>query len=259
MTDVGEAPLPFELDSLARAPRYQAFLARAVMPLLGQRVLEVGAGVGNLSAWLPRRQRLILSEADPVLLARLRADPRFAGDPDRVRLLALDLATGAGLEEVAAEAPDTVVSFNVLEHIEDDAAALGRLCALLRASPAPGPHRLVTVVPAHRFAHGELDRAFGHHRRYDLARVRALAAAVADDATLSARHLNLFGLPGWIVAGRVLRRRAIGQRTIAWFERLLPVLGPLDEWVQRRLRPGLGQSLLFTLSWPARVPERRSI
>src|SRR3954465_6963573 len=127
-------PLPFELTALRSAVNYQRWVAAAAAPHLGKRILEVGAGLGNLSRWLPLRERLLLSEREPELLRLLHAEvhERFGADP-RVATVQADLArelpaaiTDAGL--------DTIVSFNVLEHVEDDAGVLARLAGVLEAS-----------------------------------------------------------------------------------------------------------------------------
>ena len=56
-----------------------------------------------------------------------------------------------------------VFSLNVLEHIEDDAAALGDLFRVLR----PGG-RLFVYVPAFNSLFTSMDAHVGHHRRYRL-------------------------------------------------------------------------------------------
>ena len=69
----------------------------------------------------------------------------------------------ATLEE--ADLPQTSIAaagmFDVLEHIEDDGAALRRVHALLR----PGG-RLFVTVPAHPVLYSAEDRGAGHFRRY---------------------------------------------------------------------------------------------
>ncbi|MDZ4696598.1 MAG: methyltransferase domain-containing protein [Deltaproteobacteria bacterium] len=242
-----DAPLPFELDALAGAHRYQAWVAKLVLSFLGERILEVGAGIGSMSNHLPARKRLILSEMEPALLERLRhceAAQRGAV------VHAFDIGTGAGLEAIVAEAPDTIVSFNVLEHIENDEAALGCLLSILKQSTAPGPKRLVTFVPAHPFAFNAMDRRFGHHRRYDLHRIRFLASRVAPRAQLQTRFFNALSLPGWWFQGNVLGRDRIGSASVSAFEAVAPLLTPIDDFLHDRLHIPFGQSLLFVLTLP---------
>src|SRR3954469_3736049 len=109
--------LPFELTALRSGVNYPRWVAAPGAPHLGARILEVGAGLGNLSRWLPLRERLLLSEREPELLRLLRDEvrERFGGDP-RVTVVQADL-DGELPAQIAAENLDTIVSFNVLEHV----------------------------------------------------------------------------------------------------------------------------------------------
>src|SRR6266508_394475 len=117
------------LERMAAAPRYNRWMFERLRPWIGRRVLEIGAGIGNMSAFLLDRERLILTDSEGFYLDRLR--DRFAGRPQikvaPLRLPAFDPA-------LAAERLDTVVCLNVLEHIEDDRASLRAIRDLL----APG-------------------------------------------------------------------------------------------------------------------------
>src|SRR5258708_4767163 len=101
------ADLPFELESLARATNYQQWMFRAVEPYLGRRIMEIGAGIGNMSRWLPVHERLIVTEFDPALLKVLERcmQERVGGDP-RVVARSLDMLKD-DLEEIERETLDT--------------------------------------------------------------------------------------------------------------------------------------------------------
>lgn len=152
-------------------------------------------------------------------------------------------------EPLYAENFDTIVSFNVLEHIEDDIAAVKGLSEILKKSQAPGPKRLVTFVPAHQWAYGGMDQTFQHFRRYSAYHIKEIAAQAAPDAQLEYRYFNLIGLVGWIVNGRLLGKKEIGLGAIDTFEAICPYVRDLDDWIHRFLGLPLGQSVLFTLTW----------
>src|SRR5262245_37150543 len=86
--DSGLPAIPFELEALNQATEYQRWVTDTVMPYLGERILELGAGVGNLSRWLPVKERLILTETEPYLLDLLRKN---ATQSDKVEVRRLDL------------------------------------------------------------------------------------------------------------------------------------------------------------------------
>jgi SAM-dependent methyltransferase len=249
-TSTKPVALPFELDSLSRAVRYQQWVADTVRPYLGQRILEIGSGIGSMSRWMPVRERLVLTEADPGLipLLRSRVESTFPNDP-RVEVHEVDVSAD-WTRDFRGTGIDTVVSFNVLEHIEDDAAVLRSLVDLLGSggSQADRPRRIVSFVPAHGWAFGGMDRTFGHFRRYSARDFERLLASVAPGGRLECRYFNLAGLPGWFFMGRVLGRAQIGASAIEAFEHMVPWIRGVDDFVHGALRVPLGQSLLAIIT-----------
>ncbi len=223
------------LERMAAAPRYNRWMFDRLRPWVGRRVLEIGAGIGTMSAFLLDRERVVLTDTEPSYLERLRG--QFAGRPHvtvaELRLPAID-------PRLAAERLDTVVCLNVLEHIEDDRASLEAMHRLL----VPGG-RLVLLVPSLRALYGTLDEALGHFRRY----VPAELSEKLRTAGFRLRHLeyfNLAGVPGWWVAGRVLRRRLIPTGALRWYEALVPLFR-----LERLLPWRIGQSLIAIGEVPA--------
>ena len=53
----GDAAGAETLDIMAAAPRYNAWQYSRIAPWVGRRVLEVGSGIGNMSAHLMRFAR----------------------------------------------------------------------------------------------------------------------------------------------------------------------------------------------------------
>ncbi len=242
------APIPFELEILVNANRYQNWLVDVVRPYLGRRVLELGSGIGNMSRHLPIQERLVLSEINPDLVKIL--ETRIA--PRAGQSVVLVNPQTALAETFREENFDTVLSFNVLEHIDDDIAMMRDLLQLLSESKSPGPKRIITLVPAHQWAYGEVDKAFEHHRRYSVPSIRNVlrkaGANNLDRHHFYARHLNLAGLLGWWFNGKLLGRNKLGEGNIKLFETLCPVIRPVDDFLHKQLRLPLGNSLLAVYS-----------
>jgi SAM-dependent methyltransferase len=202
---------------------------------VGRRVLEIGAGVGNLSTFLTDRASVVLTDTEPQYLERLRE--RFGGLPN-VEVARLSLPTVDGA--LAHRRFDTIVCLNVLEHVADDVASLDAMRRLLE----PGG-RLVLLVPAFPALFGSLDRALGHVRRY----TRADLAAKFGRTGFRLSHLeyfNLAGIPGWWLTGRVLRRELIPAASLRWFDALVPLFR-----LERLLPWRVGQSLIGIGETPA--------
>jgi SAM-dependent methyltransferase len=134
-----------------------AALERA-LPQRPVRLLELGCGTGNVLGALGRFGEAVGMETHPDLVAAARA----AGLDVREGRLPGDLVVPPGWAEV-------VLLLDVLEHLDDEAAALetGR-----RALAEGG--LLVATVPAYQWLWSGHDVALGHRRRYTASRLRGV-------------------------------------------------------------------------------------
>jgi len=197
-----------------------------------KRVIEHGAGTGALSQLLLDRGvgPMALTEPDPKLVAILQ--PRFAG---RDGVEVVDATLEQYLERMGPSCADGVVSSNVLEHIVDDEACLRAMWSLLR----PGG-TLALYVPARPELYGDFDREVGHQRRYRRPELRAkLERARFEPTTLSYR--NIVGAIGWLVLGRFLKNRGVGEGSVWLHDRLV---FPIARFVEDRVPLPYGLNLL---------------
>ena len=221
-----------ELEVMSLAVNYHRWTYDVMQPYLGARVLEVGGGFGSFTELLLDRTRVVSIDNDPACTAELRA--RF-GARCQVRILDADLVDPDLPSRLAGERLDTVVCINVLEHIEDDLAALRNLYHVLE----PGG-RLALLVPAHPSLYGTLDAIVGHVRRYDRGRLLAAIRAAGFEPR-ACRYFNSVGAVGRYVLGRVRRQQQTGQAQVRFYDRwVVPVLAPFE----RLVPPPFGQSLV---------------
>jgi len=244
--------LPFELDMLAEARNYQKWQFDAVQPYLGRRHLADGSGIGNMSRWLPADELLVLTETEPELLdlLRRRAPEYFGAKVRNVHIDALDLSPRHTLAATSIRQYDldTIISFNVLEHIEDDRTAIATLLDVLRASSQP-VRRLISFVPAQAWALSNLDRYYGHFRRYSSARIGELSRDLASDAALTVTPFNALGLAGWVWNTMILKRTKIDKASVMAYDAVCRFTRGADDFVCRRLRYPLGQSFVWVLEF----------
>jgi glycosyltransferase involved in cell wall biosynthesis len=184
---------------LSRAERYNKWMFQQLSPWLGQRVLEIGSGIGSFTRYLLGRDLVVATELNP---RYLRILANTFERHTRVEVAPLDL-TDFDPAPLAARGIDTILCLNVLEHVADDREALRRLHAAL----APGG-RLLLLVPAHPRLYGAIDRAIDHHRRYD----RAGLVARLHEAGFRVEHTGFFnriGVLGWYLNSVILRRTRV--------------------------------------------------
>lgn len=214
------------------APRYNAWLGDKIARHLGQRVLEVGAGIGTITRQIaPGRELVVALEMDRFYYDRLVN--LFEGLPQVRPVLAG--VERADWDRLAEERFDSVVLSNVLEHIADDREALVNFRRVLE----PGG-RLVCLVPAIPALFGTMDSAVGHYRRYSKATLTRLFADSGFRVEVL-ESLNVLGIPGWFLNGRILKRHGVPPFQL----RLYDLVSPIVARVEARLRPEIGMSLLI--------------
>lgn len=220
------------LRRMARVERYNQWVMERVAPHLGEVVLEVGCGTGNVTRDLIElTPKLIATDLSPEYVERVRAE---FGGREGFGAFACDICDPAAASQVL-EPPDTVVCLNVLEHILDDRRALETFHEILR----PGG-RLVLFVPALPALYGTLDRGLDHHRRYERRALRETLKEIGFGIQVDC-YMNLPGIFGWYLNSRILKRNLLPEGQLALYNKLVPVFRLVD----RLLGPPIGQSLLF--------------
>jgi glycosyltransferase involved in cell wall biosynthesis len=185
---------------------------------LGRRVLEIGAGAGNLSRFLLDRERVILTDFETEYLHLLQ---RRFGTYENVAIRPLDLNTFTA-RDLEGDAIDSVVCLNVLEHIDDDRRVMRELYQAI----APGGV-VVVLVPAHPSLYCDLDKNLEHFRRYTRPELEARFRE-AGFTVERARYFNWVGAIGWYLFGRLLGRPHITKAATRGF-RFVSRLRELEE------------------------------
>ncbi|MBF0215993.1 MAG: glycosyltransferase [Candidatus Omnitrophica bacterium] len=204
-----------------------------IKPYLGERIMEIGSGIGNISRFCIKENRtLVLSDLNDKYLEYLREF--FGGNPS-VTVVKYDVTRpGFTSGNPAPRGIDTVICVNVLEHIEDDSRALANMRDLL----SPGG-RLILLVPAMKELFGSLDIKLGHYRRYEKDELtNKLGSAGFDTEDIFPQ--NIFSTPGWYINSRLLKKGILSppQLVIANF------LIPLFAFIEDRIKVPFGLSLI---------------
>lgn len=206
---------------MARAHRFNRWMADIIEPFVGAEVLEIGAGIGNLTEFLcPGRQRYVATDVNGEHLDFLRARLKQSSN------LATTICEASDHRDFVAfrKSFDTVICLNVLEHIPDDEATLANLLTALKPEG-----RAIILVPQGATAFGSLDEGLLHQRRYSRSE---LSGKMSNAGFVLERVVpfNRVTYPAWILNSRILRRKTISDVQLKCFDTLVPVWRRIDQY-----------------------------
>jgi glycosyltransferase involved in cell wall biosynthesis len=208
------------LGRLNRAPRFTKWMADVIRPYVGEKVLEIGAGTGNLTVQLIPRRLYWASDINPLYLSYLE---NIGLNRPYLRVGFTDGERGESFPK--EEKFDTVICLNVVEHLVDDLAALNNFRDVLEDHG-----RAIVLVPCGPWLYGSLDEVLGHHRRY----TRKQLTDLVERAGFRLENLlefNRIGVIAWWLNARLLRRRTFGFWQIQMLNFLTPVFRVLDNFL----------------------------
>ncbi len=221
-----------EFEAAANLRNYYSWITEILAPCLTGHGVEVGAGQGNFAHYLrPHFTRLDLIEPSEKHAAMIEETCR---DDPAVDVFAMPVEAYA--EKIGAEARDAICLINVLEHIEDDRAALALFHHLLR----PGGS-LCLFVPALPILFSKLDKIFGHHRRYLQGDLMAKTTEAGFEI-VTCRYMDLPGVFAWGLVNTILGSTNLDARMMQIYDSYFI---PPTRWFERIFPPPLGKSLIL--------------
>ena len=220
-----------DLEVAGGAENYRNWILHRMTPYLGQRILDAGAGIGTFTELLLDRELVVAADGYPRFIEVLnqRLGTRLPVPP-----VLVDLA-GPAMSTLISYRFDTVISVNVLEHIESDRAALANFYQVLQ----PGG-RLIIFVPAHMALYGTVDRQLEHCRRYTRPELRRKLGETGFEVE-HLSEMNVIGIFGWWLNNRVQRRNRVSPLQLTVYDKWIV---PVAEQIERVVRPPIGLSIL---------------
>ena len=216
---------------LAHAKNYNEWLFGHAKGYIHDRVLEIGCALGSFTKKLIDREYVCVVDLEEEYVKKIRD---VFKDAPNFKAIVCDIASPAILE-LKNHRFDTIMCFNVLEHVKDDARALEHMNQLLSARGY-----LCLVVPAFQSIFGEMDKTDNHYRRYSkkqlTEKVRSAGFTVAHCA-----YMNMPGFFGWWFNGKIVKRQLIPFSQMLAYDKIVPAV----RFMESLIKPPFGQSLVL--------------
>ena len=212
-----------ETNRLAR--NYHNWLMSLADRYLGDVNLEIGSGFGDYTdSWASQHpdKIFIATDGDSEYVSLMRN--RFKSHTN-VSVTQVFL----GNEEKTVKA-DCIVAYNVLEHIEDDRAALKFLINSLNYGGY-----ICIFVPAFKMNYSKHDRKIGHFRRYRKPELLELFKGMNLDVVES-KYVNSVGMFAWFVSVKLLNVVPTGEGFSLWDRFITPRIARFEK--DREMRFG---------------------
>lgn len=216
---------------LSHAKNYNDWLFDEVKEYLGNNLLEIGCAIGNFTRKIVNRNSVCVVDIEDDYIGEIKANFK---EHDNLRVLKYDISS-QDISELESFYFDTIMCFNVLEHIEDDKCALKNMYKLLGKGG-----RLCLIVPAFQCIYGEMDRTDGHYRRYK----KAVLINILEDTgfkIIKSKYINILGFFGWWFNSRILSRKYIPFSQMLMYDRIIPMV----RFIESIFKPLFGQSVLI--------------
>lgn len=201
------------LYSLLRGKRMNRYLYKKISPFLGNRILELGAGLGGISQFLINREKLLLTDSNACYLRFLKR--KFRGIPN-VEVFHCDAETDpfVGLQEGL----DTVLMMNVLEHLKDDETPLKEAFDAL-----PEGGRIIVMVPLQKNLMCKMDEHLERYGRYDIPEIQMMIEN-AGFRMESFQQISRLGTFLWWFSGKLFGKREFSNISMKLYSMLTPLI-----------------------------------
>lgn len=208
------------LDVISSATKFNKWLYEAIAPFCSGTILEIGSGLGNISAFF-------IKDKKDIVLSDIRANYRQHLETNfqlnEKKVLNIDIAHP---EFKNIYAPilnqfDSVFALNVVEHIENDEAAIQNMFHLLK----PGG-QMTVLVPAYQALYNDIDLSLEHFKRYNKQSLSRLMGNYAP--VQKAFYFNATGIFAWWFSGKVLKHKTIPAGEMRLYNTFVPFFKIID-------------------------------
>ncbi len=216
------------LEAVSIAVNFNAWMYKTISSFCKGKILEIGSGIGNISShFISDNKDITLSDIRDNYVNELR--DKFQLEHDSVLKLDLTDEDFDQKHQKLFNKYDTIFALNVVEHILDDNLAIKNAKKLLKPSG-----KLIILVPAYQILYNSFDKALEHYRRYTSKSLNKLF--VNNELKIEHnQYFNAFGMLGWFVSGRILRKKTIPIKQMKIYDNLLFVAKTIDKIAMNKI------------------------
>lgn len=225
-----------DLEAMAFAKNYHRWILGFFHPLMGRRVVEVGAGSGLFSELILEHDFDSVSLVEPSTdMCRILSD-RVARTENPAEVKTYNALFGDVAAEIKEDQPDSIIYVNVMEHIPDDEAEMRAAHGVLDAGG-----RIFVFVPALPRLYGRFDERIGHFRRYTKPELEEKCRR-AGFKVVESRYFDLLGIAPWWIKYRLLRSDTLEPKAVEFYDRYL---FPVEKGIERLIAPPIGKNVIL--------------
>ncbi len=213
------------LEDNAQTPNYNRWIFESFRDLMGSCILEVGAGIGNITGYIAEdtERQVILVDIMDEFIGILK---NKYGSNKNVKIFKCDVLDEEFINLVSDFRIDTVLCINVLEHLRDDLKALCHIKKVMRSGG-----RLIIIAPAFKFLYSRWDKTVGHYRRYARRELMQLLDSAGFKVN-EAYYMNFIGFFGWLINAKILNFSPCSSKSIikqaVLFDRWVNILSRME-------------------------------
>jgi len=216
---------------MSRARNYTEWIFSKFKDLLGNRVIEIGAGIGNFTGKFLDKELVIAVDNYKPCIDYIKM--RFVENNNIVPFE--ESVDSSSILSLSKYSPDTIVCINVLEHVEDDLAALKNMFGLLTEGG-----KLILLVPAYQFLYGTIDHLVGHYRRYSKGDIQ-MKLISAGFYVENISYMNCIAPFGWYLNNCILKKQQESLSQVMFYDRFVV---PWLRKIEQILMPPFGLSMV---------------
>lgn len=180
--------------------RFCSWMVDLIVPSIGNKTLEIGAGIGNISRMLPKKEKLTVTDSEPQVVEMLE---QIYADNEVVDVESLDITSEKDAKKFSGRGIDTVVMFSGVQKYDDDVAALKNVGSILE-----GDGKLLLLVPNNKRLFGSIDKEEGFLRRYTKKEIKSKLVEAGFEVE-KCRGVNSLSVPSWYLNSVTLSRKEI--------------------------------------------------